>query len=310
MDDQAPSGQNADKPSGGPLIPDAVQPINAQATSDTAAQQLAKGEKEMSGFEKSTLRWAKTAVIMSGLAALFVCGQWYEMHEGGADTHNLATAAGTQAAQTTNLATSAGTQATAAGGFAKSASEIDTKIALAEQDFARMAKNSEDAIKATQESMRQDQRAWLGAGDYTYTLAESGPIESVANLTNTGKSPALNILCRITGTTKLKDYVLRDSDIVYPQELPTLRQGALFPNQHFPLKATGPPMDPEKQKVWFGNIQSGEWIEYFFGEVRYIDTLGKNHWTHFCTQYIAPTKSGTPCPVYNDAGDEEPANPN
>jgi hypothetical protein len=47
----------------------------------------------MTGFEKSTLTWARTAVIMSGLAAIFVCAQWYEMHESGTDTHNLALAA-------------------------------------------------------------------------------------------------------------------------------------------------------------------------------------------------------------------------
>ena len=51
----------------------------------------------MSGFEKSTLRWAKVAVLMSFLAAVFVCAQWYEMHTGGVDTHNLAVAAKNQA---------------------------------------------------------------------------------------------------------------------------------------------------------------------------------------------------------------------
>lgn len=46
----------------------------------------------MSSYERSTLRWAKTAVIISCLAAFFVCAQWFEMHSGGKDTHNLALA--------------------------------------------------------------------------------------------------------------------------------------------------------------------------------------------------------------------------
>jgi hypothetical protein len=40
-----------------------------------SAQQLTDVEKKMSEFEKSTLQWARTAVIMSCLAALFVCAQ-------------------------------------------------------------------------------------------------------------------------------------------------------------------------------------------------------------------------------------------
>ncbi|MGA3264100.1 MAG: hypothetical protein ABSC47_08660 [Terracidiphilus sp.] len=62
------------------------EPISAPAASPATAKQLTEVEEHMSGFEKSTLRWAKTAVIMSGLAAVFVCAQWWEMHEGGIDT--------------------------------------------------------------------------------------------------------------------------------------------------------------------------------------------------------------------------------
>jgi hypothetical protein len=49
---------------------------------------------------------------MSGLAAVFVCLQWWEMHTGSADTKNLAAAAGTQATWTKNLATKMQTQPT------------------------------------------------------------------------------------------------------------------------------------------------------------------------------------------------------
>ena len=60
------------------------------------ASLLSPNKEQMSGFEKATLRWARAAVIMSLLAAVFVCAQWWEMHEGGIDTHKLADAAVTQ----------------------------------------------------------------------------------------------------------------------------------------------------------------------------------------------------------------------
>jgi cell division protein FtsL len=72
--------------------------VNATPETPATAEQLTEVEEQMSGFEKSTLRWAKTAVIMSAIAAVFVCAQWWEMHEGGIDTHDLAVAAKDQAA--------------------------------------------------------------------------------------------------------------------------------------------------------------------------------------------------------------------
>ena len=149
-------------------------------------------------------------------------------------------------------------------------------------------------------SAQLDQRAWLGTSNSAYTITASEPIHDVVMALNTGKTPASGILCRITGTTEPKGHALVDADIVYPPDLPVMKQGTIFPNQYFPMTAGGQKMDPEKQKVWFKNIQSGDWIQYFFGDIRYRDIFGYDHWTHFCTQYVPETRSGTPCPIYND----------
>jgi hypothetical protein len=155
------------------------------------------------------------------------------------------------------------------------------------------------------QSAELEQRAWLGTSDYMYTITESSPVKSLAIGLNTGKTPAMEIFCKITGITKPKGYVLSDADIVYPDDLPTLKQGTIFPNQHFPLTAGGPQMEPGKQKTWFENVKAGEWVQYFFGEIRYRDVFHQDHWTHFCTQYVPDTESGTPCPIYNDTDDDK-----
>ncbi len=64
-------------------------------------------------------------------------------------------------------------------------------------------------------------------------------------------------------------------------------------------------MNPAKQKIWFENVQDGTWIQYFFGEIRYKDVFGVDHWTHFCTSYVPETKGGTPCGVYNETDDRQ-----
>lgn len=266
-------------------------------------------------FQKPSPEWVM--VSFTAVIAFWAGLQWYEMHGSGKQADKLITAATKladaardQAQAAKDTANAAGKQVDAANRFADSAEGINRGVAGAVTQLKAAADNAKASIEATKEAMRLDQRAWLGASDYTYSIAESGPIDSSASVTNTGKTPALNILCKTSGTTKVKGYVLRDSDIVYPSEMPIVKEGTLFPNQHFPLKANATAMNSEKQKIWFDNVQSGDWIQYFFGEVRYKDAFGRDHWTHFCTQFVPGTKSGTPCPIYNETDDSQRQNPN
>lgn len=93
MSDQSPPTEDSRESNAGLPPAEVPKATDTKASQPATAQQLEQVEKQMSSFEKTTLRWAKLAVCMSGVAALFVCLQWYEMHEGGADTHTLAQAA-------------------------------------------------------------------------------------------------------------------------------------------------------------------------------------------------------------------------
>jgi hypothetical protein len=188
------------------------------------------------------------------------------------------------------------------------ARSMDWNQKVGQQSIESSGRQSKHVLDASIASSRLDQRAWLGAGDNTYSITESGPIHSSVSVINTGRTPAIEIYCRITGTTKIRGEILHRSDITYSPELPTLKEGAIFPNVHFPLVAGGISMDPAKQKVWSENVQSGSWIAYFFGEIRYKDIFGENHWTHFCSSYVPETKSGTPCAIYNETDDQKANN--
>jgi hypothetical protein len=295
----------AQEPESPPVIipPVDAAPLPSIDTAEPAtAQQLANVEKQMSDFEKSTLRWAKIAVVMSFLAALFVCAQWIEMRKGAADTHALAEASHRQADKMTDMSEAADKIREAAQGMVTQ----DQRIAdNARNSLEASNRQSRAALDATIKNFQREQRAWMAVGNETYSIAETGPIVSSAIILNIGKSPATEILCRITGITKLKGYDLLDSDIVYPADLTVVNQGTLFPNQQFPLNTGGPAMDAARQKVWFNNVQSGLWVQYFFGDVRYKDVFGNGHWTRFCTKFVPELKNGTPCPIYNDTDDEK-----
>ncbi len=144
---------------------DITEANNTKTTEPAFAQQLTSVEKQMSGFEKSTLRWAKVAVLMSFLAAVFVCAQWYEMHMGGADTHDLAVTAKDQAAA------------------AKSQVEEMKKQGTDTHELAVAAKNQADAAKRqaeetsrvaeiTRDTLNISQQAYVTVGRPDGTVAE------------------------------------------------------------------------------------------------------------------------------------------
>jgi cell division protein FtsL len=133
VDHQNPAGQDSNSPDAASPRTDITQTNDTKRTEPASAQQHTNVEKQMSGFEKSTLRWAKVAVLMSFLAAIFVCAQWYEMHAGGVDTHDLAVAAGKQADRTKEIVDQMKLQAGATHDLAVAAGkQADASKALAD----------------------------------------------------------------------------------------------------------------------------------------------------------------------------------
>ena len=136
------------------LPPEVPQPVNGPNAQPTAEQQLAEVEHEMSGFERGTLRWARVAVLMSALAAGFVCLQWREMHTGGADTHDLAVAAKTQAEKMKSMSDAADKIRQASEGMVTQEQRIadETQKAL---------ENSNKALRMSTEEYKREHRAWI-----------------------------------------------------------------------------------------------------------------------------------------------------
>jgi hypothetical protein len=147
--------------------------------------------------------------IVSAVAIGF---QWHEMHEGGKDT--------------TVIAEAAKKQVGAASSFATSAEGVNTEIGTAETDFAKMAKNSEKAIQATQDAMRSDQRAWVVVKGIEGTPQLGQPWEVHVVFANTGRTPAkkVKITCSLESEKGSNTFRFRKSP--YDQQ-----QTLIVPNQ-------------------------------------------------------------------------------
>jgi hypothetical protein len=194
VDDQTPAEQNAAQPNAGLPPTSAANPVDPKAAVRPAAQQLAEVEREMSGFEKATLRWTKTAVFMSFIAAFFVCAQWWEMHEGGRDTHDLAIAAGTQANRMQEFSDRMKDQADRTRDLAdRMKDQADRTKDLADQarvqaTEATIAANAaESAAQTEKEALHVSERAYLTLGTPVDNFAHK---ETDVPILNSGHIPS------------------------------------------------------------------------------------------------------------------------
>lgn len=129
-------------------------PGNDPTRQPETAEQLREVEREMTGFERSTLRFARLAFGVSVLAAIFVGLQWHEMRSGSADTHDLAVAAGKQADRMKDLADRMKDQADRTKVIAEQA-VIQAKPA------GMAAEAAKSAAHTSQDTLHVSERAYL-----------------------------------------------------------------------------------------------------------------------------------------------------
>lgn len=230
----------------------------------------------MSGFERSTLNWARTAVIMSAIAALFVCLQWIVMRQTLGEMQRSG-----------NIATHQLWQAI--GNMNWMARVADGSLHQAQDEMEFTKWQSAASLKATIEQNRLDQRAWLGVKDTTLRSFKVGtPIEVQVSIMNSGKTPAFRILEGVRGgsfssvkwSPKLgENIVLSEEAKISLHPAPAIPPNGLdFINMDNNSVLTQPQYD---------DVMSGSRFVYVVGRVEYIDVFRKSQWMTFCLQIVA-----------------------
>ena len=287
-DTQHPQSEDADR-----QIESSGKPIeNTPPTQPATGQQLQKTEQKieerMSAFERSTIRLTRLGIFVGVLTAIIFAGQLYEMHEGGAQTDKMIDAANRNAC--------------AARSFAQSAGGIDTKIGTAEGDFFNMAKNSSDAIKATQESMRLEQRAWVSAAQITGIPMIDQPFVTKVTAINSGRTFAKHFkmvsMVQI-GPAGMKPDFDKEGGQVY-KSLSLLVPNAPYIATNTVTGEGSTPLLPNPKKVDIDRFKHGQSTVFAFGRMDYDDIFGKHHWSIFCYQ-LSPDIVWNACGMHNDA---------
>jgi hypothetical protein len=279
---------------GSPTVLNGGHKVETQKHTDISTAQHA--DTKLKAWIKDL--WATHAdrqieLILAAAITFFAAAQWITSCENNAST----------AMQANALINTASSMATAASGFAVSASSINTHMDEAvgklqtqsdKMDDARKAAvaTSDKALKATTDNFHLEQRPWVGLQDVrcdqctikiepNKTTGEISGTLTIGHLfgvmTNTGKTPALNVVVRygmegvsisdpIPTWDNLEERIKKYSpDIRY-------RESVMPPNGTEPIELTG--------GISMGQRRSQ--LSYIVGKITYSDINGDEHTTMFC----------------------------
>ena len=136
-------------------------PKSAPPEQPATAQQLEEVEEKMSAYERSTLRWARAAVIISVLAFLGILFQGIEMFLGSTDTHNLAVAAANQATWTQKLSEHMQTQADRTKDLADRMKDQADETKIIAKQAVIQANAAKSAAETANKALHISERAYI-----------------------------------------------------------------------------------------------------------------------------------------------------
>ena len=224
--------------------------------------------------------------------------QLREMREGGIDTLALAQAA-------RDSAKAASDQADAAQKFAGTAKDINGGVSGAVGQLEAASKNAKASIKATQDAMRVEQRAWIGVTNIHLIedMKAEMPIGVVAVMVNSGRTVALDMKVTMivhtnVGYLDIADYATHPTElggqIKFGLKAPVMN---MFPTQTMNLPGYSGVADAEAVQA----IHDGRRLVYGSGWITYKDIFNRPHETRFCGVYVPDDKVFTACDTFNYA---------
>lgn len=248
-----------------------AEPLNpiktAQPQADSEFQDV---KRQLTGYERSTLRLTWIIVGVNLLTCIFIGLQWREMKSGSSDTHALAEAAQTQAGKMSNMSDAADKIRRAAQG-------------MVVQD-QRIADDAENTLNSTMAESQLEQRAWLAVIiGHSVPAKGNQDVKNDVDIANTGNTPAIRV---------------QETSAIFIWPKPLLNQPPSRITNGFKFIDI-PPIGPKEsirvtneQSIaslpeW-GDVKNGSKIFYFVGEVRYQDVFGKRHSTQFCLYRATP----------------------
>jgi hypothetical protein len=179
------------------------------------------------------------------------------------------------------------------------ARSMDLSQKTNEQGIEASGRQSQQVLQTTIDNFDLDQRAWLGITEVATPpeLQQGTILDSTAYVTNTGKTPAFNLVRRAVWQIKKADDIpdpAREVSMGTPHLDGIVMPGAKRLMGICSLGAINQQRADE--------LNSGAYRLYIFGEITYTDAFHHQHFTRFSMRMeLGKTLAFAPWGNYNDA---------
>jgi hypothetical protein len=284
-------------PSVTPVVPPAPHiPQKADAVPSTHPVNRANEDKPK-WTDKTVALFTLFLFLAAVIQGVIFYKQWQEMHSGGADTHDLAVAAKTQAEAAKAQADEAKVQVDK---MAESLKKTDALIkeataqANATNLLAAQAQRSADYSQQAINAGVEAERPWVGVGSFNVSNFVEGQTAKVSfNYVNSGKRPA-TASARYAVTIVKSLPIFPDYSKAPPASIAFVLPGGSF----------GSTYDYEVPNAAFAEWKQTKQIFFVVAEIFYTDVeTNKTYITRFCS-YYNPANKNEPFPLctrYNEA---------
>lgn len=220
-----------------------------------------------------------------------------EIHDGGADTHQLAFQASLQSRNMRSVSDAADKIRQAAENMVKQ----DTRIAdNAQKAMDASNRQNKAALDATIATSQLDERAWVGIGNFRITQFEKGKSLKVdIEIFNSGKTPALQTE-QVSGFGYELGFPVRIPPSAWfnGSTKPFIPFEAIPPQGRYSIHSEIP---EETISQLYDPVKSRDRTIYVFGEIRYKNISGASGDTEYCLFMSDPDKPDLAfCNAHND----------
>jgi|CZKF01.1.fsa_nt_gi hypothetical protein len=152
-------------------------------------------------------------------------------------------------------------------------------------------KNSAVSMQATIDNFHNEQRAWISAQPATGAPKENPPYKIQFPISNTGRTPAKNVIVYFNG-----NWVIRGQELTYSFKGVPVAMAPVAPGPTTTFSYNAPP-DTHNDPSVVKNM-----LFYVYGAITYDDVFKKGHWLTYCF-FVTEGDTYAYCREHNDTGD-------
>jgi hypothetical protein len=273
-----------------------------QAETDAQqSQYISDLQKEAVRRERGTFRIAKFGFVIAAVSLAISTMQWWvmrqQLYDARAESEESRETTARLLSANETLAAAAARQAADMQALVSANKAMADAAKISAENSVRIARSGEQSIQTARDSLRLEQRAWLGIERIDGAPQVGSHWNIAVIVRNSGRTPAEHVVGQVVVDPMLNgarpDFTYRADEVLHTGDVPP---GGVFTLRLVPLiadKATGrvKMVDEEVERL----LREGTLDVYVHGRISYGDVFGRRHTVPLCQMYTPDIRAFSMC---------------